>query len=159
MADELELDVIADECSELGDQLLGAEAGQRAPVQLDLDLARDDVDLRAAANNGCVDGVAEHRLERRAALPEQAQSGVREARLQERPQHEGLLARQLLSEALDEFSDDGRHVHGQALPVEVGEQPAEPATVPPRLTMAPWPPGPRTVAFNQQICFSATWIG
>ena len=33
------------------------------------------------------------------------------------------------------------------------------ATVPPRLIIAPWPPGPRTVAFSQQICFSATWIG
>ena len=33
------------------------------------------------------------------------------------------------------------------------------ATVPPRCTSAPWPPGPRMVAFSQQICFSATWIG
>ena len=33
------------------------------------------------------------------------------------------------------------------------------ATVPPRLIIAPWPPGPRIVAFSQQICFSATWIG
>jgi len=28
-----------------------------------------------------------------------------------------------------------------------------------RWIMAPWPPGPRTVAFNQQICFSPSWIG
>ena len=25
--------------------------------------------------------------------------------------------------------------------------------------LAPWPPGPRTVAFSQQICFSPSWIG
>ena len=29
----------------------------------------------------------------------------------------------------------------------------------PWCTNAPWPPGPRTVAFSQQICFSTTWIG
>ncbi len=30
---------------------------------------------------------------------------------------------------------------------------------PPRSGIEPWPPGPRTVAFIQQIAFSATWIG
>ena len=43
--DELELDVLADERLQLCDQLLGRESRQRAAVQLELDLARDDVDL------------------------------------------------------------------------------------------------------------------
>ncbi len=46
VADELELDVVADELVQLRDQLVRREAGQRAAVQLELDLARDDVDLR-----------------------------------------------------------------------------------------------------------------
>ena len=33
------------------------------------------------------------------------------------------------------------------------------AIVPSRWIIAPWPPGPRTVAFSQQICFSPSWIG
>ena len=37
VADELELDVVADERLQLRDQLVGREAGQRAAVQLELD--------------------------------------------------------------------------------------------------------------------------
>ena len=114
VADELELDVPADERLHLRDQLVRREAGQRAAVQLELDLARDDVDLVAAADDRRVDGVAEHRLHRRAALAEQPQRRVGQPRLQEHAQHRRLLARQLGREPIDELAHDRGHVHGHA---------------------------------------------
>ncbi len=126
VADDLDLDVVSGEVVQLGDQLLGREARQRATVQLELDLARHDVDLLAAANDRRVDGVAQHRLELPGPRAEQAQRLVGQAWLQQRAQDHRLVPRQLGGDPLDRLAHDGRHVHGHPLAVEVGEEAAEP---------------------------------
>ena len=80
----------------------------------------------AAADDRGVDGVPQHRLDRRSPLAEQPQRRVGQPRLQQHPQHRRLLARQLRGDPIDELAHDRRHVHRHALPVEVGEQLPEP---------------------------------
>ena len=123
--DELELDVAADDRLHLGDEVGRLEAGQQAAVQLDDDLARDDVDLLAAADDRRVDGVSEHRLRRRGPFADQPQRRIGEPRLQQRAHHGRLFARQLGGDPLDELAHDRRHVHRCPLPVEVAQELAE----------------------------------
>ena len=108
------------------DQLLGREARQRAAVELELDLARDHVDLLAAATIVGADGVAQQRLElrgraRRAGAGRSVRRGSSSERRSTR-----LVPRQLGGDPLDHLAHDGRDVHRQPLAVEVGEQAAEP---------------------------------
>ena len=69
--EHLELDVLADDVPQLAEQVVGAEAGQQAAVDLDLDLRRDDVQGGAAADDGRVDGVPQRPFERPALLADQ----------------------------------------------------------------------------------------
>ena len=92
----------------------GVKPGSSAAVELDArSRSGSTFILLAAADDRRVDGVAEHRLERRAALAEQAQRRVGQARLQQRPQHSRLRAAAARRPSLDHLAHDGRHVHRQ----------------------------------------------
>ena len=125
MADELELDVAADDLLHLRDHLLRLEARQHPAVQLDDDLARDDVDLLAAADDCRVDRVPQHRLGGRRALAEQSQGGVRQPRLQQARITVASL-RGSSARSLDELAHDRGDVHRRPLLVEVAQQLSEP---------------------------------
>ena len=75
---------------ELAKQVVRAEAGQQAAVQLDLDLRRDHVHGGAAPDDRRVHRVPEHALERAALLAHQPKRGAVCARVKQGPEHCGL---------------------------------------------------------------------
>jgi hypothetical protein len=59
VAEHRELHVVADARLHLGEQIVGREAGQYSPVEVDARLGGHDVDLLAGPDHGCVDRVVQ----------------------------------------------------------------------------------------------------
>src|SRR5262249_15115264 len=73
VAHDVELDVLAsDEVVQLADQVVGCLAREDAAVELELDLARDDVDLVASVDDRRAHRVADHAAEDATARADRA---------------------------------------------------------------------------------------
>jgi hypothetical protein len=126
MPDDLQLDVCSDGVLKLADQVVRAEPGQEASVQLDLELRRDDVDLLSGPDDRRRERVAEERLGRSRGASEQRQGAVGQARTQQRPHHGSMRLGQLGGDPFEHLAGDGRHVHRQAFALEIAEEAGEP---------------------------------
>ena len=85
MPNDLELDVGADEVVQLTDQVVRCLSGQDPSVELELDLARDDVDLVAAVHDRRADGVADDAAQLAPARSERTRREVCGSRIEQAP--------------------------------------------------------------------------
>jgi H+/Cl- antiporter ClcA len=76
VADELEVDLDAGERPQLGVDVLGAEAGEQAAVQLQRDLIGDHVDLLSACEDRGARGVVQQRIEGTRAIAHHVEQAV-----------------------------------------------------------------------------------
>jgi hypothetical protein len=111
----LQLDLRSDHRAQLRAHVLGTEAREQAAVQIERDLARDDVDLRAALDDGRADRVVEDGVEARSFRTERLKHNVSAGGVEKRAQVGAHLAVRGGAHVLEHHPDRRRHVHGQAV--------------------------------------------
>ena len=132
------------------------------PSSSTLDLARDDVHGSAAVDDGRVRRCCAASPRALRPLAEQREAPRRtSAWSSRRPEHGGLRRGQRGGHRLDHLPRERRVMCAGVRSRSSARSIACRAAPSPRRAIgrAAWPPGPRTVALQVHICFSATWIG
>ena len=125
-ARHLELDVVADDRADLREHVVRPEARKRAPVEVDDDLAGDDVHRRSAVDDRRVDGVSQRCLVARPRLAELLERCVGRRRI-EQGEHPGALrSGKRCGHRLEHLPREVGDVDRRSLPVEGLEHPREP---------------------------------
>ena len=156
MADELELDVVADDRLDLRDQLVGAESRSARPSSstsislnnVDFSPPRTIVTFTVFRSIGA-SVTARSRSSRSAASVSRG--------LRERAHYCRLCAAARAD--TDELARNCSDVHGQPVPVEIAQEAPKRADGAAPVGIRPVTAGPAARRFQRQICFSATWIG